>query len=116
MMATVKLMEYLAAAEVPLSELVKQVPKIHVQRSNVPCGWEKKGTVMRHLIEESEALGGESSVQLIDGVKVWNGKSWVLILPDADKPIFHVDAEADSPRQAQDLIAKYTEKIENWQK
>jgi len=39
-----------------------------------------------------------------------------LILPDADKPIFHVDAEADSPRQAQDLIEKYTEKIKEWQK
>jgi mannose-1-phosphate guanylyltransferase/phosphomannomutase len=112
MMATVKLMEYLAAAEAPLSELVKQVPKIHVQRSNVPCSWEKKGTVMRHLIEAAEGQEAE----LIDGVKLWSGKSWVLILPDADKPIFHVDAEADSPRQALDLIGKYTEKIQQWQK
>jgi mannose-1-phosphate guanylyltransferase/phosphomannomutase len=115
MMATVKLMEYLAAAAVPLSEIVKQVPKIHVLRSDVVCSWSKKGTVMRHLIEEIEGQK-DTRVELIDGVKLWSGNSWVLILPDSDKPFFHVDAEADSPRQAQDLIDKYAEKIREWQK
>jgi mannose-1-phosphate guanylyltransferase/phosphomannomutase len=76
----------------------------------VPCPWEKKGTVMRHLIED---VAGQK-VDLIDGVKVWQGKSWVLILPDADHPFFHVDAEADSPQEAKSLIQRYADKIKEW--
>jgi mannose-1-phosphate guanylyltransferase/phosphomannomutase len=110
MMATVKLMEYLALVKEPLSEVVKRTPKILVHRSQVPCGWEKKGTVMRHLIED---VAGQK-VDLIDGVKVWQGKSWVLILPDADRPVFHVDAEADSPQEAKSLIQRYADKIKEW--
>ena len=113
MMATVKLMEYLAAAKQPLSELLKHVPKLHVVRSEATCSWEKKGTVMRHLMEEAESAGFKA--ELIDGVKLHNGKNWVLILPDSDKPFFHVDAEADSEREAQALIDKYHEKIKQWQ-
>jgi mannose-1-phosphate guanylyltransferase/phosphomannomutase len=113
MMAIVKLMEYLAAAKLPLSEVVKQVPKLHLIRSEAPCGWEKKGTVMRRLMEEAEVAGFRA--ELIDGVKLHNGKSWVLILPDADKPYFHVDAEADSLREAQALVDKYQDKIKQWQ-
>lgn len=111
MMATVKLMEYLAKAGQPLSEMLKQVPKINLCRGEAPCGWEKKGTVMRRLMEEAEGADAE----FIDGVKLRHGKSWVLILPDADKPFFHVDAEADSLRDAQALVDKYKEKIKEWQ-
>ncbi len=111
MMATVKLMEYLAFSKEPLSEIVKSLPRIAVQRSQVACGWEKKGTVMRRLIEDTQG----QKLDLVDGVKVWQGKSWVLVLPDADKPLFHVDAEADSPQEAQNLIRSYAEKIKSWQ-
>jgi mannose-1-phosphate guanylyltransferase / phosphomannomutase len=113
MMATVKLMEYLAAAGQPLSEVMKQVPKLNLVRSEAPCGWEKKGTVMRHLMEEAES--GSAKAELIDGVKLHTGKAWVLILPDADKPFFHVDAEADSAREAQALVDMYQDKIKQWQ-
>jgi mannose-1-phosphate guanylyltransferase/phosphomannomutase len=110
MMATIKILEYLAVAKEPLSEMVKRTPKILVHRTQVPCAWEKKGTVMRRLIEDVQG----QKTELIDGVKVWQGKSWVLILPDSDRPIFHVDAEADSPQEAQSLIARYAEKIKEW--
>jgi mannose-1-phosphate guanylyltransferase/phosphomannomutase len=113
MMATVKLMEHMAVVGQPLSEVLKQVPKLNLVRSEVTCSWEKKGTVMRHLMEEAE--GGGVKAELIDGVKLWQGKSWILILPDADKPFFHVDAEADNLREAQALVDKYKDKIKAWQ-
>jgi phosphomannomutase len=48
-------------------------------------------------------------------VKLWFGKNWVLILPDSDKPFFHVDAEADNLREAQALVDKYKDRIKAWQ-
>jgi mannose-1-phosphate guanylyltransferase/phosphomannomutase len=113
MMATVKLMEYLAIAGQPLSEIVRQIPRMNLVRTEAPCSWERKGTVMRRLMEYTETSGFKA--ELIDGVKLHNGKNWVLILPDADKPFFHVDAEADSPREAQALVEKYQEQIRQWQ-
>lgn len=113
MMATVKLMEYLAAVGGPLSEVLKQVPEMHVVRTGVPCPAEKKGTVMRRLMEESEAAGYKA--ELIDGVKLHSGTAWVLILPDADKPFFHVDSEADSVAEAKALVDKYHALIKQWQ-
>ena len=117
MMATAKLMEYVAVAGQPLSELIKLIPKMHLVRSEAPCSWEKKGTVMRHLIEDapSASSGQAHHLELIDGVKLHTGKSWVLVLPDSDKPFFHVDAEAESTREAQALVDKYHEKIKQWQ-
>jgi len=54
-------------------------------------------------------------VQLIDGVKVWHGKSWVLIMPDEDKPIFHVQAEGMHPEEGEQLVLRYMQLIQEWQ-
>jgi mannose-1-phosphate guanylyltransferase/phosphomannomutase len=110
MMGVVKLMEYLAVSGEALSELVKGLPRVNLLRTQVACSWERKGTVMRRLIED---LDGQKA-ELVDGVKLWHGKSWVLVLPDADRPLFHVDAEADSSRDAENLVSQYTEKIKEW--
>jgi mannose-1-phosphate guanylyltransferase/phosphomannomutase len=111
MMATAKLLEYSAIAAEPLSALIDQIPPIHLVRRHVACSWEKKGTIMRRLIEATR----NDQVQLLDGVKVWHGKSWVIIIPDADKPIFHVNAEGSTTEQSQQLALRYSQMIQEWQ-
>jgi mannose-1-phosphate guanylyltransferase / phosphomannomutase len=111
MMATAKLLELLATAGQPLSKLVDEIPPIHLVRRQVACSWEKKGTIMRRLIEATR----KEKVQLVDGVKIWHGKSWVLIIPDADKPIFHVDAEGNHAEESQQLALRYIQLIQEWQ-
>jgi len=111
MMATAKLLEMLALCGEPLSQLVAQIPPINVVRQQVACSWEKKGAIMRRLIEATR----HERVQLIDGVKVWHGKSWVLIMPDEDKPIFHVQAEGMHPEEGEQLVLRYMQLIQEWQ-
>jgi len=111
MMATAKLLELMALAGEPLSQLIDQIPPIYLVRRHVACSWEKKGTIMRRLIENTR---GER-VELLDGVKVWHGKSWVIIIPDADKPIFHVNAEGVNAEQSQQLALRYCQMIQEWQ-
>ena len=77
----------------------------------VPCAWEMKGTIMRHLIEDT----AHEKRELIDGVKVSNNGSSVMILPDADMALFHVTAEAESEKKAQELVSNYVNKIKKWQ-
>ena len=66
MMSTAKLMEFIALEGKPISSYLQQIPKKHEISQKVPCSWEMKGTIMRHLIEDTEKLQRE----LIDGVKI----------------------------------------------
>jgi mannose-1-phosphate guanylyltransferase/phosphomannomutase len=95
----------------PLSKVVNQIPTINLVRKHVPCSWEKKGTIMRKLIENTRA----ENVQLLDGVKIWHGKSWVIVIPDADKPIFHVNAEGNHMEESNQLALRYVQLIQEWQ-
>jgi len=111
MMATAKLLELLATAGQPLNKLVEEIPPINLVRRQVACSWEKKGVIMRKLIEATR----HEKVQLVDGVKIWHGKSWVLIIPDSDKPIFHVNAEGNHMEESQQLALRYIQLIQEWQ-
>lgn len=110
MMATVKLLEMMARLEVRLSALARTVPPIHLIRDHVPCPHERKGAVMRRLLEETR----DEVVELVDGVRIRLGEDWVAAIPDPDRALFHVIAEAGTPARARDLVARYASRIESW--
>ncbi len=103
MMSLAKILELLAKRKTKFSELVATLPQYHMRSSKVPCPWEYKGKVMRVL---SEQFRDRRSKQ-IDGIRIDLGSEWVLVLPDADRPLFHVMAEGSSPDAAQSLVDKY---------
>jgi mannose-1-phosphate guanylyltransferase/phosphomannomutase len=103
MFAIVKLLEALARYETPVSDVVDNLPPYHLIRLTVSCPWEYKGKVMRILSEQYR----ERREEPIDGIKIDLGKEWVLVLPDADRPLFHVLAESRTRDAAQALADKY---------
>lgn len=102
-----KILEFMAREGLRLSDLLRRVPQFYVSRCSVDCPWEVKGRVMRTLIEETQ----QQEVELIDGVKVFHQTGWALILPDSDEPLFHIYAEASTPRDAEALREIYAAKI-----
>jgi mannose-1-phosphate guanylyltransferase/phosphomannomutase len=98
-----KLLEALARYETRLSEVVESLPVYSLVRVDVTCPWEYKGKVMRILSEQYR----ERREEPIDGIKIDLNKEWVLILPDADRPLFHVIAESKTHDAAQSLADKY---------
>ncbi len=111
MMSTAKLMEFIALEGKPISFYLEQISKKIQVSQKVPCSWEMKGTIMRHLIEDT----ANEKRELIDGVKLVMNGSAVMILPDADMALFHVTAEAENEKKAQDLVTTYVDKIKKWQ-
>ncbi|MGQ9626753.1 MAG: sugar phosphate nucleotidyltransferase [Anaerolineae bacterium] len=112
MMAVAKLLEFLATQNTKLSEVIDSLRPYHMAHQEVSCPWEVKGTVMRLLNEQYK----DRQAELIDGIKILlDEREWVLILPDPDRPLFHLYAESNSPRQAQDLAEKYAHIIESLQ-
>lgn len=112
MFAFGKLLEMLAVTDLKLSELANELPRACIARAVVRCPWEVKGRVMRVLTRESSALGDGHRVELIDGIKIYHGADWVLVLPDASEPFFHVYAESDTVERANNLMCDYVAKIE----
>ncbi len=112
--AFVKTLEMLAWLQRPLSEFVKELPPIHLATLTVPCGWENKGKVMRRLTEDSLSGANSVKVELIDGIKLTQSEGeWVLILPDAAEPLFHIYAESASQDEAIANAREYVRKIES---
>ncbi|QXE90640.1 mannose-1-phosphate guanyltransferase [Geomonas subterranea] len=112
MFTIAKTIELSSAAGVPLSRVLKEVPRSSFLQGKVPCVWEKKGGIMRKMSEDS--LDKEAS--FIDGIKVSFGNDWVLVLPDQYQPVIHVVAEAKDPKTAQKLLDEYMHKVERWKK
>lgn len=111
MMATVKLLEYLANINKPLSAIVNDLPSFFVKSCRVPCPWEDKGKVMRYAMEFAK----DKETQLVDGVKILlNQDEWVLVLPDPDKPFVNVTVESSSEKKAEDLLQKMISRVEEW--
>lgn len=101
----VRLLELLARQNMSLSQAARAIPPYFLEHRLVFCPWERKGEVMRLLSEKAE----EGQADFTDGVKFFFGNSWLLYLPDAAEPAFHIYAEAESPDRLQELVKEAEE-------
>lgn len=107
-----KLVTMLQSTGLRLGELAETLPKFQLAYEVVRCPWEAKGAVMRQISEESSR--GER-VELVDGIKIFDNDSWVLVLPDAIEPVFHIYAESPDEGCSRELVGNYVRKIEQLQ-
>lgn len=113
MFSIMKILEMLASSGKTFSQIDKETPKLFMEKNNIFCTKEQKGKIMRNLVEESEG----KSRQLIDGIKIFLGESeWVLCIPDSEREIFHINAEAKTRKRAGKLVKEYSKKINRYQK
>jgi mannose-1-phosphate guanylyltransferase/phosphomannomutase len=106
-----KLLELLAPVRKPVSELVEELPQSKVVHRQVRCPWGRKGAVMRILTERTKG----KKVETLDGIKVYDRRGWVQVLPDPDEPVVHVYAEggteADTARLEEEFLALVAEAV-----
>jgi mannose-1-phosphate guanylyltransferase/phosphomannomutase len=109
--AAAKVMELLAAERQPASRLVDQLPEWHMAGRTVPCPWDRKGSVMRALHDESRA----GDIDTIDGIRIPQNGGWVLVLPDASEASVNIIAESTSDQSAaaaaEQMAARVTDLI-----
>jgi mannose-1-phosphate guanylyltransferase/phosphomannomutase len=105
--ALCRLLEWLAPETTPVSQLVAELPVSTLVHDQTPCPWAAKGAVMRRLIEEAKGRESES----VDGLLVREPNGWVQLLPDPDRPLFHVFAEATDAHGSRELADAYLAQI-----
>lgn len=104
----VKLLELLAPVRRPLSELIAELPRPTLVHRQLACPWGLKGLVMRIL---NERMAGRD-LDLTDGIKVFDDRGWVQVLPDPDEPLIHLYAEGASQAESEALVAELREIVE----
>lgn len=107
-----KLVTMLQTVDLPLSAVVGELPSFQLAYEQVRCPWESKGVVMRRISEEQKE---GTRIELLDGIKIYDNDSWVLVLPDAVEPLFHVYAESDQAKDSRTLVGDYVKKIQEMQ-
>jgi mannose-1-phosphate guanylyltransferase/phosphomannomutase len=108
MASLAKLLELLAPAGRPLSELVAELPQPTLVHRQLACPWAKKGLVMRML---NERLAGRD-LDLTDGIKVLGDRGWAQVLPDPDEPLLHLYAEGETLEGSRELELELRELVE----
>lgn len=108
MMATARLLEYLAVRQLPLSQVISYLPPMHLAKASAPCPWEAKGRMMRLFGERYK----DRRVETIDGLKIHlDDGEWVHLSPNPDKPQFELLAEGASTARASELIDEYQQQF-----
>ncbi|MEI6512403.1 MAG: mannose-1-phosphate guanyltransferase [bacterium] len=108
MFAFAKMLEMMAHTGATLSDLADAIPPFFVRHRQVRCPWEHKGQIMRRLTEDNRE--GEK-VELIDGIKLYNNGTWILVLPDASEPYFHLYAESESAERSEAILDDMSKQI-----
>ncbi|MGH3573632.1 MAG: hypothetical protein ACRDUW_17715, partial [Pseudonocardiaceae bacterium] len=83
-----------------LHELNDLLPNWFMRHRTLSCPWERKGLVMRTLVDEYH----DHPLELFDGVRVGVDGGWFLVLPDASEPTLNVYAEGPDGERADRLI------------
>ena len=97
-----KLLELLAPVEKPVSELVAELPGSTLVHRQIACTWALKGLVMRVL---NERFAGRD-LDLTDGIKLFDERGWMQVLPDPDDPVIHLYAEGTTEGESTELEAE----------
>jgi mannose-1-phosphate guanylyltransferase/phosphomannomutase len=101
---TVRVLELLAHTRTSLASIRGRIPAVSHQAAIEFCPWDVKGRVMRAMMERHL----RDRVDLTDGVKVFFEKGWVLVVPDADRPEYHVIASTLDPARSRELVDEYS--------
>lgn len=109
MFSIVKILEMLAILDGSINDILRSIPKTYLLTKNIPCPWEKKGTVMRYLVEKTS----DKNVELVDGIKVFEDDGWYLAIPSQDRAYFTIYSESLDKKHAEMLLAKIEDLVKN---
>lgn len=113
MFSIAKLIEMLSLQERPLGELYTDLPRIFHRHHAVRCPWNRKGALMRNIVETHPS----ERLELIDGVKIkseYDDNNWLLVLPDAGEPLVHLIANGEVREWVDDILRDYRQRVQEF--
>jgi phosphomannomutase/phosphoglucomutase len=108
--AALRLLEILSKSEVPLHELLADVPETFTTPEiRVPCDDEKKFAIVQLLVEQFRA---SHELVDIDGARVSFDGGWGLVRASNTQPVLVLRFEADTPERLEAIRAEMEAALE----
>jgi len=86
------------------------IPKLYSEQRKIPCSNEVKFTITQKVIDHSTLLGF-GTPNIVDGLRLESGDSWLLIRPSGTEPIIRISAESTFKAETKELLEKATSMI-----
>ena len=81
------------------------IPKLYSKQIKISCSNETKFTIMQKVTDNTYLLGS-GVPNIIDGLRLEFGDSWLLIRPSGTEPIIRISAESAFEAKTQELLDK----------
>jgi phosphoglucosamine mutase len=88
-----------------IREFFREVPPLYLGQRKIPCANEKKEALKQAIIMNPAAFG-DGAANILDGLRMDFGSSWILVRPSGTEPIFRIIAESPSEAETEKLLEK----------
>ena len=86
-----------------IREFIKKTPPLYLGQRKISCANEKKGALKQLIIDKPRAFGS-GTINVLDGLRMDFGSSWILIRPSGTEPVFRIIAESPSEIETERLL------------
>jgi phosphomannomutase len=106
-MTAALVLQLMAVSGKSISELIGELPKYSLTKRAVHISkpWNE-------LLQSLEAEFSGKDIDRTDGIKIKEGKNWVLIRPSGTEPIVRLYAQGKDEKESSRLADLYQEKLE----
>ncbi len=108
-MALARIIEIIAKYKRPFSEIIADLPEYYQKKSSIHVEKKKIQYVMKNLKNE---IKGKNFIH-IDGIKIIEGQSWILIRPSGTEPLIRIYAESKDRKDLESIYNEYQKKIKS---
>ena len=99
-------LDLLADSEKSLAENIRSLPISYTTKDKIPCSTDDADKVISQLLNEFP----DSDTS--DGIKItFDTQNWIMVRPSGTEPIIRIYAESNNQKNLDDLMSKYTKKI-----
>ncbi len=92
-----------------MSELAQSLPQYYMVKSKIGIEGLDPDSIMDQLVDRFS----EKKINLLDGLKIDDNNSWVHLRKSNTEPIIRIISEAKSKKEAEEIVAEYTEIIKS---
>ncbi len=109
MMATFKLLEYLAVRQEQASQIVAGLPPLNYMQTEVEVPWAQKTGVMSQLNVNYQA----DYIDSLEGLKIRTGaEAWVHLQPSSVEPAIEITVDTPTPEQSHMLLEGFRHTVQ----
>ncbi len=106
-MTAALILNIMAKTRKPISQLIKELPQYFLSKGSmhIERDW---NIIAKRLISDFP----DREIDTMDGLKIRDGKNWVMIRPSGTEPIIRIYAQGHSQAEADSLNKEYRKKVE----